>query len=85
MFLNKELFENFKQAQCLPVANRLRQMISKKLPDIREDEALSIVKVADTATVLPEPRRSSGGIRLSHQIYWTILAAIWSSFLLTNR
>nr|CAH0102392.1 unnamed protein product [Daphnia galeata] len=73
------------KAQCLPVANRLRQMISKKLPDIREDEALSIVKVADTATVLPEPRRSSGGIRLSNQISWTILAAIWSTFLLTNR
>ncbi|XP_046458028.1 uncharacterized protein LOC124204848 isoform X5 [Daphnia pulex] len=72
------------KSQCLPVANRLRHMISKRLPDIREDEALSIIKVADTATVLPEPRRSSSAGR--HQMCWTILAAVWSSSLiLTNR
>ncbi|XP_046647474.1 uncharacterized protein LOC124337507 isoform X1 [Daphnia pulicaria] len=72
------------KSQCLPVANRLRHMISKRLPDIREDEALSIIKVADTATVLPEPRRSASANR--HQMCWTILAAVWSSSLiLTNR
>ncbi|EFX71357.1 hypothetical protein DAPPUDRAFT_308896 [Daphnia pulex] len=72
------------KSQCLPVANRLRHMISKRLPDIREDEALSIIKVADTATVLPEPRRSASAGR--HQMCWTILAAVWSSSLiLTNR
>ncbi|XP_045028405.1 uncharacterized protein LOC116921353 isoform X4 [Daphnia magna] len=71
------------KAQCLPVANRLRHMINKRSPDIREDEALSVVKVADTASVLPEPRRSSAGREL--QQLWTIAAAVWSSFIVTNR
>lgn len=47
------------KARCGPAANRLRRMISKRMLEIREDEVLSVVKVADVATVLPEPRRSS--------------------------
>ncbi|XP_057379779.2 uncharacterized protein LOC130702135 isoform X1 [Daphnia carinata] len=71
------------KAQCLPVANRLRHMINKRSPDIREDEALSVIKVADTASVLPEPRRSSADRQL--QQLWTITAALWSSFIVTHR
>ena len=72
------------QAQCLPVANRMRRMISKRLPDIREDEVLSVVKVADTTTVLPEPRRSSAAIK-THSQLWTIAAAACWSLLLANH
>ena len=57
------------KARCGPAANRLRRMITKRLPEIREDEVLSVVKVADVATVLPEPRRSSSTSSSSSSVH----------------
>jgi len=45
--------------QCLTTATRLRRMVNARVPEIKEDEVLSIVKVADVTTVLPEPQKAS--------------------------
>jgi len=34
-------------------------MVNARVPEIKEDEVLSIVKVADVTTVLPEPQKAS--------------------------
>ena len=51
------------QAQCLTTATRLRLMVNARSPEIKEDEILSIVKVADATSVLPEPQKASMGAR----------------------
>jgi len=51
------------KAQCLTTATRLRLMVNARSPEIKEDEILSIVKVADATSVLPEPQKASMGAR----------------------
>lgn len=57
-------------------------MVTKRLPEIREDEVLSVVKVADVVSVLPEPRRSSGSAGLHPARHHLIPLAILAFFLL---
>lgn len=54
------------QTQCLPLANEIRRMINKGVPEVKEDGILSIIKVADVAAIMPEPRRSSAKLNHPH-------------------
>ena len=50
----------FLQKHCWRAADELRNMINLRSIEVKEDELLSVVKVADVVTNLPEPRRSNG-------------------------
>lgn len=47
------------QSQCLATATRLQRMVNARVPEIKEDGVLSIVKAADATAVLPEPQKAS--------------------------
>lgn len=54
-----EMLTNEKK-HCWRAADELRNMINLRSIEVKEDELLSVVKVADVVTNLPEPRRSNG-------------------------